>query len=72
MERHGLIQRRKDTTDGRVSRVFLTERGRVLKMALEPAAAALIEEMFATLTPEEYHTLSNQIAHLRKTVPKTI
>jgi hypothetical protein len=41
-------------------------------MALEPAAAALIEEMFATLTPEEYHTLSNQIAHLRKTVPKTI
>jgi len=70
MERHGSVQRKKDKTDGRVSRVFLTERGRVLKSSLEPAAAALIREMFATLTPEDYNHLALQIASLRKAVPK--
>jgi DNA-binding MarR family transcriptional regulator len=70
MERDGLVQRKKDKTDGRVSRVFLTDRGRVLKSALEPAAAALILEMFATLAPEEYQSLATQIAHLRKAVSK--
>ncbi len=72
MERDGLVQRKKDKTDGRVSRVFLTDRGRILKTSLEPAAATLIREMFATLAPKEYHSLSTQIAHLRKTVPKAV
>ncbi len=72
MERDGLLQRKKDKTDGRVSRVFLTNRGRILKSALEPAAAALIREMFATLAPEEYKSLSTQIARLRKAVPKVV
>jgi hypothetical protein len=44
----------------------------MLKSALEPAAAALIQELFATLAPEEYEFLSTQIVHLRKTVPKAI
>ncbi len=68
MERHGFVRRRKDRTDGRILRIFLTERGRVLKKVLEPAAAALIQEMFVTLTPEEYNALYSQIAHLRKAV----
>jgi len=72
MERDGFVQRKKDKTDGRVSRVFLTARGRILKSTLEPAAAALIQEMFVTLAPDEYKSLSSQIAHLRKTVAKGI
>ncbi len=72
MERDGHIQRKKDKTDGRVSRVFLTQRGRILKGSLEPAAAALIQQMFATIAPEDYKSLSTQIAHLRKAVSKAI
>jgi hypothetical protein len=41
-----------------------------LKEVLEPAAAALIHQMFAPLAAEEYKTLSLQIARLRKSVPK--
>ena len=72
MERDGHIQRKKDRTDGRVSRVFLTQRGRILKGSLEPAAAALIHQMFATIAPEDYKSLSTQIAHLRKAVSKAV
>jgi len=70
MERDGLVQRKKDATDGRILRIFLTERGRRLKEVLEPAAAALIHQMFAPFAAEEYKTLSLQIARLRKSVPK--
>jgi DNA-binding MarR family transcriptional regulator len=66
MERHRLVQRKKDKSDGRVSRVFLTNRGRTLRQELEPAAASLILEMFATLAPEEFRSLSAQITHLRQ------
>ncbi len=70
MERRGFVKRRRDRVDGRILRIFLTRTGRVLKEALEPAAASLIRQMFATLAPEEYNALSTQIAHLRKTVPE--
>jgi DNA-binding MarR family transcriptional regulator len=72
MQRLGLVQRKKDESDGRVLRIFLTKQGRLLKETLEPGAAKLIEEMFATLGTQEYKALSNQIAHLRKTIPRTI
>ncbi len=72
MERKGYIERKKDRIDGRVSRVFLRERGRILKRSLEPAAAALIRELFATLAPEDYQALAAQIAHLRAAVPKAV
>ena len=70
MERDGLIERNKDQADGRVSRIFLTKRGGSLKSMLAPAAAALIDDMFVTLTPDEYRALAKQVAHLRQAVSK--
>ncbi len=70
MERDGLVQRKKDLVDGRVSRIFLTKRGASLKGTLAPAAAALIDDMFVTLTPDQYRELAKQVAHLRRTVSK--
>jgi DNA-binding MarR family transcriptional regulator len=72
MERLGLVRRKKDKADGRILRIFLTERGRILKKTLEPAAAALIQEMFVTFAPEEYNALSSHIARLRNAVAKPI
>jgi DNA-binding MarR family transcriptional regulator len=72
MERDGFVGRKKDKNDGRVSRVYLTENGRDLKTTLEPAAAALIQEMFVTLTAAEYKSLSMLISQLRKEVPKAV
>jgi DNA-binding MarR family transcriptional regulator len=68
MERDELVQRKKDRADGRVSRIFLTERGASLQKTLAPSAAALIDDMFATLTPEEYSSLARQIEALRRAV----
>jgi DNA-binding MarR family transcriptional regulator len=70
MERDGLVQRKKDLADGRISRIFLTKRGASLKGTLAPAAAALIDDMFVTLTPGEYRDLAKQVAHLRQAVSK--
>ncbi len=66
MERDGLVQRKKDRADGRISRITLTPCGAALQHTLAPAAAALIQEMFATLTPDEYQNLASQVAHLRQ------
>ena len=47
MERDGLVTRRKDETDGRVQRVWLTDRARALQT---PATAAAMQENAATLS----------------------
>jgi DNA-binding MarR family transcriptional regulator len=70
MERDGLVQRKTDGSDGRILRIFLTERGASLRTTLAPAAAALIEDMFATLAPGEYHDLAKQIARLRQALSR--
>jgi len=51
MERDGLIRRKKDRSDGRISRIVLTAAGRSLRKSLKADAAALIGDMFATLSP---------------------
>ena len=70
MEGDGLVQRKKDRADGRISRIFLTKRGASLKSTLAPAAADLIDDMFVALTADEYRDLAKQVADLRQTVSK--
>jgi DNA-binding MarR family transcriptional regulator len=53
MER-GLLVRRQE---GRINRVFLTERGRQLAGVLVPEQEALMAEQFAALSPAERHHL---------------
>ncbi len=68
MERDGLVRRKKDRADGRISRIFLTPRGRSLQAALAPAAAALIDDMFVALSPSQFDELARHVANLRQSV----
>ena len=53
MEKAGLVVRKHDAEDQRVSRVYLTESGRALQGDVEQTWNRLEEEMFAGLTLEE-------------------
>ena len=66
MERDGLIERRQDTRDQRVSRVYLTDAGRRAQQAAEATWRQLEEEAFAGLTLEERTMLSGLLHRVRK------
>ena len=53
MSHAGLVERRADMADGRVSRIFLTAAGRNLRVGVEAAWQQVEAESFANLTPEE-------------------
>lgn len=65
MERRGLIRRKTNPADGRSMEVFLTDRGRSLEQELVPAAASLIQELFADLPPAEYAHFAEVVRLLR-------
>jgi MarR family transcriptional regulator for hemolysin len=52
MVRDGLVQRRPDPTDGRISRIYLTKRGRALRDELVPRAVAVNERNLARVGQE--------------------
>lgn len=53
MESDGLVLRKKDASDGRVQRIWLTERARGLHAAATEAAMAENAEALATLSEDE-------------------
>lgn len=53
MEREGLIERRPDAEDARVSRVFLTPCGRAIQSKVECSWQSVEERVIAGMTPEE-------------------
>ena len=57
MERRGLVERRQDLDDQRVSRVYLTEQGRGLEPAIDKAWGQLEEEALAGFSLEERELL---------------
>jgi DNA-binding MarR family transcriptional regulator len=57
MERDGLVTRAPDPTDGRASRITLTDRGWNLRDALVPLAASVNRTATASLTEDEVGTL---------------
>ena len=57
MQRAGLIERRPDERDHRVSRVFLTDAGRALSQPVEDVYCAIGEKALHGLTTEDCDTL---------------
>ena len=53
MERAGLIERRSDENDQRVSRVYLTEQGKQLGLKVNETLMVMEEECFQNFTTEE-------------------
>jgi DNA-binding MarR family transcriptional regulator len=66
MEKAGLVERKHDTADQRVSRVYLTAVGRVLQEDVEQARRKLEEEMYDGLTLEERVLLRRLFLQMRE------
>jgi len=64
MERAGLVERRQDTQDLRVSRVYLTDAGRNIRGAVDEIWAELEEQAFAGLSPGEVAVLRRLLAQV--------
>jgi DNA-binding MarR family transcriptional regulator len=64
MVRDGLVTRSPDPADGRVSRIHLTERGRMLRDELVPMAIAVNAAKLGRLTAGEGRTLARLLGRL--------
>lgn len=65
MERAGFVERRQDPDDQRVSRVYLTDAGRMIQKEVQQAFLALEEETFDGFTLEERTLLRRLLARIR-------
>jgi len=65
MERIGLIKRRSDQRDQRVSRVFLTDRGRSLRANVEGNWSKLEEQMLAGFSSTEREVMREYLLRIR-------
>lgn len=66
MEKTDLLERRRDLTDARVSRIFLTEKGRGLQEQVVRAWSDIEEQMLQGLSPEERLSLKKQLSYLKR------
>jgi DNA-binding MarR family transcriptional regulator len=64
MVRDGLVTRRPDPADRRISRIYLTDRGRALRDDLVPKAVAVNEAHLARLTETEGRTFHRLLGKL--------
>jgi DNA-binding MarR family transcriptional regulator len=65
MEKRGLVSRKPDLKDRRISRVWLRRPARDLERALSPHVTALVGGMFECLSPRELSGFSACIDKLR-------
>jgi len=65
MERIGLIERRPDQRDQRVSRVFLTDRGRSLRASVEENWHKLEEQMLVGFSDKERKVMRQNLLKIR-------
>jgi len=65
MERIGLIERRSDQRDQRVSRVFLTDRGRSLRANVEGNWSKLEEQMLVGFSSKEREVMREYLLRMR-------
>lgn len=66
MEAEGIVERRSDSEDARVSRVFLTPRGRALEQAVTDEWLAIDARATAGMTAEERMLLRRLLVQMRQ------
>jgi DNA-binding MarR family transcriptional regulator len=66
MEAEGLVERRADDDDGRVSRVFLSASSRTIEHAVAQSWAAVEERATAGMTAEERMLLRRLLIQMRE------
>jgi DNA-binding MarR family transcriptional regulator len=70
MERAGFIQRKSDPQDQRLSRVYLTEAGRVIRSEVETIWLHIEAETFAGFSIEEKESLRNFFLRIQNNLSK--
>jgi len=65
MEAEGIIERRADEEDGRVSRIYLTERGRTLQTEVVAIWSAIEQEMMQGISEAEKLLLRRLLLQMR-------
>jgi DNA-binding MarR family transcriptional regulator len=66
MEKTGFIQRKPDSEDQRISRVYLTEAGHVVQSQVEAILKTMEAETFAHITTEERAVLHRFLLQIRQ------
>ncbi len=66
MQKAGLVERRSDPDDGRLTRVYLTPHGRSLVQPLQEIASRCEQRMTAGLTREERLLVRRLLIHMRR------
>ncbi|HEY1695949.1 MAG TPA: MarR family transcriptional regulator [Polyangiaceae bacterium] len=67
-ERDGVVERRPDPSDRRLSRVFLTAKGRELVQSLLPVHASHVADLLASLDAGERRELRRLLGKLRSSL----
>jgi len=70
MERAGFVERRRDPADERLSRVYLTRRGRAVRQEVERILLDLQEKALAGLQGQERRTLRRLLAKMLATLER--
>jgi MarR family transcriptional regulator, organic hydroperoxide resistance regulator len=65
MEKNGLVERRADETDHRITRIFMTEEGQRMHRILEEMHAEMEEETFEGFAPDEREQLAGYFVRMR-------
>jgi DNA-binding MarR family transcriptional regulator len=68
MEKRGLVKRKQDRVDRRISRVWLTKKGAATQQELVPLVSAYVDQVFSIFTPEECSALAGMMHRLREHV----
>lgn len=64
MERNGLIERKAVEKDGRLKKIVLTEKGRMLDLEVQVALDAVEERLAALISPEEMNELDKIVCKM--------
>jgi MarR family transcriptional regulator, organic hydroperoxide resistance regulator len=72
LERAGAVRRERDGTDGRLTRVYITEVGRGLDRAKGHVREARINEIFADMTPEDRTDLRRRLDDLTERIQRIL
>ena len=70
MEKAGLVERRRDTEDERVSRVYLTDAGRDIRSKVEETFRDFEAQALAGLSEEEIATLRELLLKVQKNLTR--
>ncbi|WP_040950704.1 MarR family winged helix-turn-helix transcriptional regulator [Gorillibacterium massiliense] len=72
MEKSGFIERRQDPNDQRISRVYLTDKGRDVCVKMQEVMQTLRDECFQHFSPEDTLTMQRLFGQMRDNLAQAV